>query len=294
MDRQTRRRGYSPVTAILILASLVLGIFLFCSSSWGQGIAEEYIAPIAEKVMNLILPTSTPETKEAMGVTEMSSPEPSATPTAITVDWELPESSWYILEMGVYTDSQQASQESEKLQSMGAAGYMYTDIEGHIRLLAAGYREQESLLQVQKQVTESGFTASPYNFHLAGLKCRLTGEKEDVSAIEQALDTACDLPSLLTDYALRFDRENLTVQVAREQINGWLETLAEAESTLLLYRDAAPLEAFCAYMAEAKSLLSTFLQKDATISQTECAASLKYTQIAVLVAYKTLTEGLVT
>lgn len=294
MDRQTRRRGYSPVTAVFILLCLVLGIFLFCSSSWGQGIANEYIAPVAEKVMNLLLPASTPETKEAMGMTEKNSPAPSAAPTAITMDWDLPESSWYILEMGVYVDSQQAVEESEKLQSMGAAGYMYTDGEGHIRLLAAGYREQESLLQVQKQITESGFTASPYNFHLSGLKCRLTGEEQDVSAIGTALDTACKLPGLLTDYALRFDRENLTVQVAREQINAWLETIAEAEATLLPYGDTAPLEAFCVYMAEAKSLLSTFLQKDATISQTECAAALKYTQIAVLVAYKSLTEGLVT
>lgn len=294
MDRQTRRRGYSPATAILILVCLILGIFLFCSSSWGQGIAEEYIAPVAEKVMNLILPTATPETKEVMGVTEKSSPEPSVAPTATTMDWELPESSWYILEMGVYTDSQPASQQSEKLQSMGAAGYMYTDGEGCIRLLAAGYREQESLLQVQKQVTESGFTASTYNFHLSGLKCRFTGEKQDLSSIGAALDTACELPGLLTDYALRFDRENLTVQTAREQMNAWLETIADVEITLLPYSDSDPLEAFCIYMAEVKSLLSTFLQKDATISQTECAAALKHTQIAVLVAYKTLTEGLVT
>lgn len=290
MDRQLRRRGHSPITAVLILLSLILGIFLFCSSSWGQDIANTYIAPVAEKVMNLISPTATPDISTAMSTVTNNSPIPS--PTATTVDWELPESSWYILEMGSFTDPQEAAKESKHLQDMGAAGYMYTDSEGYIRLLAAGYREQDSMLQVRRQITESGFTASPYNFHLSGVKCRLTGEKEDLSAIEKALHTACELPGLLTDYALRFDRENLSVRAGREQLNQWLETLSEAESILLPYSEAAPLEAFCVYMAEVKSILSTFIQKDATISQTECAAALKHTQIAVLVAYKALTEGL--
>lgn len=290
MDRQYRRRGHSPATAILILLCLLLGIFLFCTSQWGQDIASNYIAPAAEKVMNLVSPTATPDTAAAMSTNTNKNSSPS--PTVDTTEWELAESSWYILEMGVFTDSAEAEKESARLQSMGAAGYMYTDPEGYIRLLAAGYRDQESLLQVQKQITESGFAASPYNFHLSGLKCLLTGEKKDLTAIASALDTACELPGLLTDYALRFDRENLSVQVAREQVNQWLETLAEAETALLPHGNTAPLEAFCAYMAEAKSTLSTFLQKDATIAQTECAANLKYAQMAVLAAFKTLTEGL--
>lgn len=292
MDRHYRRKGHSPATAILILLCVALGIFLFCTSSLGQDIADEYIAPVAEKVMNYISPTATPDATTAMSTTPTGSPSPS--PTISTIDWELSESSWYILEMGVYTDAQEAQTKSEELQSMGAGGYQYTDSEGYIRLLAAGYRDQESLLQVQKQITESGFSGSPYNFHLSGLKCRLTGEEEDLSIIEDALGTACDLPGLLTDYALRFDRENLSVQTAREQLNQWLETLADMESALLPYGNAEPLELFCIYMSEAKSALSTFLQKDATITQTECAAALKHTQMAVLVAFKTLTEGLVT
>lgn len=290
MDRQYRRKGHSTATAILILLCLLLGIFLFCTSQWGQGIANNYIAPAAEKVMNFISPTTTPDATAAMSIDTSKNPAPS--PAVSTTEWELAESSWYILEMGVFTDSTEAEKESARLRSMGAAGYMYADSEGYIRLLAAGYRDQESLLQVQKQITESGFSASPYNFHLAGLKCLLTGEKKDLAAIASALDTACELPGLLTDYALKFDRENLSVQAAREQLNQWLETFVEAETALLPHGNAAPLEAFCAYMSEAKSALSTFLQKDATITQTECAANLKYAQMAVLAALKTLTEGL--
>lgn len=292
MDRHYRRNGHSPATAILILLCIALGIFLLCTSSWGQNIVDNHIAPVAEKVMNYISPTVTPDAAAAMSTTATSSPSPS--PTINTTDWELSESSWYIVEMGVYTGEQEATEESVKLQSMGAAGYMYADGEGYIRLLAAGYRDQESALQVQKQIIESGFTASPYNFHLSGLKCRLSGEEKDLATIQDALNAACELPGLLTDYALRYDRENLSVQAAREQLNQWLEVLADAESNLLPYGNAEPLELFCVYMSEVKSALSTFLQKDATITQTECAAALKHTQISVLVAFKTLTEGLVT
>lgn len=290
MDRQYRRNGHSPATAILILGCIILGIFLLCSSSFGQNIAENYIAPAAEAVMNFVSPTETPKAAEAMS-TVTGSPAPEH--TVKTVEWELSQSSWYLLEMGTFTYAKEAADQSAYIQSMGAAGYLYTDPEGRIRLLAAGYGDQESLLLVQKQIVESGFTASPYNFHLAGLRCRLTGEEKELAAIEAALNIACELPALLTDYALRFDRENLSVQVAREQLNQWLETLTQAESVLRPHGQTQPLEAFCTYIAEAQSALSTFLQKDATIGATECAAVLKHTQIAVLVAYKTLTEGLV-
>lgn len=292
MDRHYQRKGHSPATAVLILLCALLGIFLFCTSQWGQSIADEHIAPVAEKVMNYLLPTATPDTAAAMSTLATNSPAPS--PAINTIDWELPESSWYILEMGVFTTERQAMEQSAQLQAMGAAGYMYTDEEGRIRLLAAGYREQEDALQVQKQIIESGFTASPYNFHLAGLKCRLSGEEKNLSIIQGALNTACELPGAITDYALRFDRENLPVQTGQEQISQWLETLMSAEAALQPYGSDEPLKSFYAYMGEVKSVLSTFLQKDDTITQTECAAALKYAQIAVLSAFKTLTEGLVT
>lgn len=292
MDRQYRRKGHTMGTAICILLCLLLGVFLLCSSKPGQGIADKWIAPVAEKIMNYLMPTPIPSAAQVMIQNTPESTMPTGTPEIRVLEWELPESSWYLLEMGVFSDETAAQAQAEYLRGMGAAGYLYTDKEGYIRLLAAGYRDQESLIKVQKQITENGFSGSPYNFHLSGLKCKLTGEDQELLQLKKALQLAADIPGLLTDYALRFDREALSVDTARAQCNDWLEDILSAETTLSRHTAEAPLAAFCTYLGRIRSTLSTFLEKDATINNTQCAAALKYTQIAVLTAYKTLTEGL--
>ena len=120
----------------------------------------------------------------------------------------------------------------------------------------------------------------------------MTGEDQELLQLKKALQLAADIPGLLTDYALRFDREALSVDTARAQCNDWLEDILSAETTLSRHTAEAPLAAFCTYLGRIRSTLSTFLEKDAIINNTQCAAALKYTQIAVLTAYKTLTEGL--
>lgn len=80
-------------------------------------------------------------------------------------------------------------------------------------------------------------------------------------AVKKALQLAADIPGLLTDYALRFDREALSVDTARAQCNDWLEDILSAETTLSRHTAEAPLAAFCTYLGRIRSTLSTFLEK---------------------------------
>ena len=87
MDRQYRRKGHTMGTAICILLCLLLGVFLLCSSKPGQGIADKWIAPVAEKIMNYLMPTPIPSAAQVMNQNTPESTMPTGTPEIRVLEW---------------------------------------------------------------------------------------------------------------------------------------------------------------------------------------------------------------
>ena len=100
--------------------------------------------------------------------------------------FELPETSWYLLQMGAYADPEEAHAKALAIQSMGAAGYIYEDEQGFSRVFAAAYPDQESLLLVQQQVRQSGFENTAYSIHPDGVQVTLSGQSADAQRMKSA------------------------------------------------------------------------------------------------------------
>ena len=170
-------KGYSGKSLVFILLCCALTVFLLSTSYLGDKLVDQYITPVFAKIMGKGV---TPEPSE-LPVMAQAREEPTMTAAPATEKFvfELPETSWYLLQMGAYADPEEAHAQALSIQRMGAGGYIYEDEQGFSRVFAAAYADQESLLQVQQQVRSSGYENTAYSIHPDGVEVTLSGQRTD-------------------------------------------------------------------------------------------------------------------
>ena len=95
---------------------------------------DQYITPTFAKIMGKAM-TPEPSSVPALAQTRDDAPIDPSVPDKI--QFELPETSWYLLQMGAYADPEEAHAQALLIQSMGAGGYIYEDEQGFTRVFAA-------------------------------------------------------------------------------------------------------------------------------------------------------------
>ena len=192
-DSKHRRtkKGYTGRSVVLILLCCALAVFLLSTSYLGDKLVDRYITPAFAKIMGRAV---TPEPSGLPAMAAKQEVMPSASPTLEKVVFELPETSWYLLQMGAYADPEEAHTQAVSIQSMGAGGYIYEDEQGFSRVFAAAYADQESLLQVQQQVRDSGYENTAYSIHPDGIQVTLSGKETDAQQLRSAMETIQQVP----------------------------------------------------------------------------------------------------
>lgn len=128
----------------------------------------------------------------------------------------------YALQMGAFSNEENAKSEADKLRTRGAAGYIYhKDL---YRVFASIYQNEADAQAVRKQLLDSeGIEASVYVIQAPGAAFRVTASAEGLASVKsafQALQTARDeLYTLCTD----LDRKQISQAEARTE----LKSLAE-------------------------------------------------------------------
>ena len=161
---------------------------------------DQYITPTFAKIMGKTM-TPEPSSVPALAQTRDDAPIDPSVPDKI--QFELPETSWYLLQMGAYADPEEAHAQALLIQSMGAGGYIYEDEQGFNRVFAAAYEDQESLLQVQQQVRSSGYENTAYSIHPDGVKVTLTGQVADAKKNEISYADRSKHPGILNGFCLK-------------------------------------------------------------------------------------------
>lgn len=157
--RRKAGKGYSGRSVVFILLCCALTVFLLSTSYLGDKLVDQYVTPVLAKILGKTTPPKEPAGLPVMA--QDKTPVPNVSPAAEKIVFELPETSWYLLQMGAYADPEEAHVQAQAIQNLGAGGYIYEDEQGFSRVFAAAYADQESLLQVQQQVRTADMRTPP-------------------------------------------------------------------------------------------------------------------------------------
>ncbi len=287
LDHRRAGKGYSGKSVLFILLCCILTVFLLSTSYLGDKLVDQYITPVFARIMGKATP-------EPTGVPVIAQQTPAATepPAAEKITFELPETSWYLLQMGAYADPEEAHAQALILQGMGAGGYIYEDEQGFSRVFAAAYRDQESLLQVQQQVRESGYENTAYSIHPDGIEISLSGQSTDAQRMKGAMETIQSVPGALTDFALKYDKNDLNPAQANQFMNELSISLSAARQCFASLKDTAPIGRMDEYAGWILDSISTFLAKSDTMNKIECGAAVKHFQIESILKYNILIKDM--
>ena len=282
-------RGYTGRSVVFILLCCALAVFLLSTSYLGDKLVDEYITPVFAKIMGKSM---TPEPSGIPAMTQGKDPLPTVTPAVDKIVFDLPETSWYLLQMGAYADPEEAHAQALSIQSMGAGGYIYEDEQGFSRVFAAAYADQESLLLVQQQVRSSGYENTAYSIHPDGIQVTLSGKETDAQQLRSAMETIQQVPVSLTDFALKYDANDLDLSQAIQYMHELDLSLAVARHCFEGLKDTTPMAQMDAYAAWIMDSISTFLSKSDTMNKIECGAALKHFQIESILKYNILIKDI--
>ena len=289
-DRRRRtEKGYSGGSVVFILLCCALTVFLLSTSYLGDKLVDQYITPVFVKIMGKSV---TPEPSGRPVMSQAETPMPSASPDREKVVFELPETSWYLLQMGAYADPEEAHAQAQAIRSMGAGGYIYEDEQGFSRVFAAAYADQESLLQVQQQVRSNGYENTAYSIHPDGIQVTLSGSSADAQRMRTAMETIQRVPTALTDFALNYDKNNLNPSQAIQFMNELSVSLSAARQCFEGLKDTTPMAQMDEYAAWIMDSISTFLAKSDTMNTIECGAAIKHFQIESILKYNILIKDI--
>ena len=282
-------KGYTGRSVVFILLCCALTVFLLSTSYLGDKLVEQYITPTFAKILGKNM---TPEPSGVPALAQVQEPMPVSTPAMEKIVFDLPETSWYLLQMGAYADPEEAHAQALTIQGMGAGGYIYEDEQGFSRVFAAAYLDQESLLQVQQQVRSSGYENTAYSIHPDGIQVTLSGQSTDAQKLKNAMETIQGVPQALTEYALKYDTNELTPSQAIQFMNELSVSLSAARQCFEGMRETTPVGKMDEYAAWIMDNISTFLAKSDTMNKIECGAAIKHFQIESILKYNILIKDI--
>lgn len=277
------------IAALLIVAAVV---YLISASAAGTWIAQNVMAPAFAAFDNMIQRTASVNTPDAA---ETSTPRTSAgNEKTVTGDVELPAMECFVLQMGAYSDKNNADAQAQALQQRGAGGYVMEDA-GRYRVLAAAYESQESLKQVRDQLTAEGLESASYTFNAPGSTLRVTATQSQLDGIASSFEALNTLQQDMAAAVVTFDQQQLSADKGRETANALLSRLQTAnEAFLASVGEENPVlqatqECFAEY-DEAISALAAYNSQ----SFVDFSAKMKYTHICMAHAYATLAQEIST
>lgn len=278
-SKRGRGKG-SPLTAFVLLISIGLIALIIVFSPLGPILQDSVIQPIVSCF------GKNPEDEKIVSVLQThdeqkASPSPSEVPaekSEITVE-AVP---FYILQMGVYTDQTDAEKHSEEILLLGGGGNVFRD--GNVyRVFAAAYKDEESVLKVQKQVEKDGFEATPYITDRSGMKITMEGDARAIQIVSDTVSYLSSIPQDLCELTLGFDKNEYSEKEVTDKLKQLLQQCSERKTALQSIRaeSIGPISVLLEKYAES---ISTFLHKHDTIN-TMKSGELKQLQLSVIIDY---------
>lgn len=212
--------GLSPsgIYALLVLAALtIVGVIYF--SSVGNWLSERVFAPVFAWMDPQ---EDAPASIQLEPVAQMEGA------TIRTSALSLPGITCSAVQIGIYTNEENARKQAEALKKLGAAGYVISDGKQY-RVLAAGYLDSTSLASVRDNLSKQGLETTSYTMQTASVKIVVSAQQTQIDGIERYLKRFAVSVSDVAALAIRFEKENLSCSDGLASLSS---LLSEAESAL--------------------------------------------------------------
>ncbi|MEL7608580.1 MAG: SPOR domain-containing protein [Bacillota bacterium] len=286
-----RRRRYESGAGRIIIALLVVAaaIYVVSASALGTWLAQNVMAPVFEAVETALMGKAE-EPAPTDGNTQVVVNDGSSSDANMVSDQiELPGVTCYMLQMGVYSQRNNALTLASTLQGRGAGGYIIEDGERY-RVIASIYADEASLDAVRDQLKEEGMDSAVYPFVISGASFNVTAPEDQIGDMKAAFAGIKEAQASLSELAVKFDKESMTPEDGRAQIAQILADVETARADIQnLESDNELLKKIDDCYVSCIDAL-TELKNDTTKTFVDFSSKIKYNQIRITYEYGKLVE----
>ncbi len=284
----------SFMVSLILIAGLV---YVAVTSSIGEWVAREVMAPLFQAVSNIgasndaaaDADTADPFDKE---IINLSSGKTVGTKSA---NAQFDALSCYMLQMGVFSSSDNAQKEAERLRSLGAAGYIVADgssSDTRYRVMASGYADEQSAKSVKERLYSDGIETAVYLVSSPEVSFKITADSADIADICAAFSTFYNAVDALSSAAIQFDKESMSVSDGKQLCMDILNSTDEALDSLNVYsNESSMLDEILSAYSDCQAQLSALCEAEYK-STVDFSAALKYTHLYVALRYASMVNRL--
>lgn len=143
----------------------------------------------------------------------------SAADTAKTTDTLKAKSiTLYGIQMGAFTDEENAKAFSQELKTRGGAGYIFND--GFYRVMAIGFQSEEDAIQVKEELKTDEIESHVYKLTTAGADMEITAKEENIREIRSAFEIWEEKYRTIEEIIVSLDSGGITPLEASDKIRG--------------------------------------------------------------------------
>lgn len=125
--------------------------------------------------------------------------------------------SLYTIQMGAFTEEENAKAFSGELKARGGAGYIYND--GFYRVMAIGFQSEEDANKVKDELIANDMEASIYKLVTSGADMQITATEENVDIVRSAYEIWEEKYRMLEQIIVDLDSGAITLLEALDRIS---------------------------------------------------------------------------
>lgn len=193
----------------------------------------------------------------------------------------------YAIQLGAFTNKENAEAAAKELQAKGGAGYILND--KYFRLLAMGYASEADAQKVKQQLQKEGIESQIYSISVPGVNLEITASAGKVNSIKSAFSMWIDKVRTLEDMVKNLDTSAISMEDARKDIeaivdafNSTLEQLKAYSATQESNHILVGLQEL--YQKSIESLNEIFAVN--VVDRVATSSKIKYTYIDTVYMYK--------
>ncbi len=287
LKRRNRRRYTS-----MILLGLLLFLAVYIGSASAAG---NFISRIVTSFLGSFTSTNQGEDDASVQApnTQLTVPNKTdKTPNEgssqkVTEQLDIAPFNLYAIQLGAFTNKENAEVAAKELQAKGGAGYILND--KYFRLLAMGYASEADAQKIKQQLEKEGIESQIYSISAPGVNMEITASADKVNSVKSAFSLWIDKTKALEGIVKNLDTSAISVEDARKDIeamvgafNSTLEQLKAYSATQESNHILAGLQEL--YQNSIESLNGIFAEN--VVDRVATSSKIKYTYIDMVYKYK--------
>ena len=283
--KTSQQKGSRGFLLFAILAVVIVGVHLIGVAKVGDFLSQKIVTPVVSWL--------TGGEAKSPGESQNAGVAPVISPTASNLEKEmkLPGGTIFALQVGLYTEENNAKDASAQLVSKGGAGYILQTAEGK-RVLIAGYATREDAENVQQRLLkEQQMQTSIFEMSTQEMTVTVSSDADSLAKIEAAFSNANKYYDDLMGYAISFDKQELDKAALQQNISGMKSDAASIKANLqkLEAGDNKVIGALITYYEKVETALA---KAEADLSDAALSSQVKEVYLEIGAAKMELVENL--